>query len=1051
MNNSLHPKGGGVGSAFARIGFMPACLLWLALPAQAAPASDSGNETPSSTITQAVFRVSGTVKDAAGGGLPGVNVVEKGSSRGATTDANGGYQLDVTDGNAVLVFSSIGYARQEVTVGNRSVIDVTMQTDDRSLDEVVVIGYGTVRKSDLTGSVAQIKGDRLLDRQAVNLGQALQGRIPGLDVAINTSAPGSQPRYRIRGVGSINSNLDPLFVVDGIIGVTNPNLLNPNDIESVEVLKDASATAIYGARGANGVIIITTKRGKSGQTQISFDTWGSYITPTRYLGTLSAQEFMDVYNLAFKNAEKHDPQGFRDGKYVPNDPKNFPNLFDANGRPLYNTDWEREIYRPAFAQNHEFGLRGGTEKTAYSLALGYTDQNGLMRNSWFKRYSAKFTLDNQVKDWLKLGGSMFLNRTIQREADDASGGLNVPRMVMEALPILPIKYPDGSWGRNKDWPGMEGGENPVRITEQRQRYNPKNQMLGQIYSVLNFSPDLSLRSNFSYELKFEKNNFYSGRDLNALSADQKGVADIWSNQEYYWQFENYLNWNKTLASDHTISALGGLSWQKRYWEQYFAAAENFIDDFWGWHNLGVGTTLRTPSSGDAQWTLNSYFARFNYSFRDKYLLTFTGRIDGSSKFGANNKYAFFPSAAIAWNVSQEEFLKSSRVISNLKLRASYGRTGNQEIGNFASQQFLGTGTVLLNGQRQTGIWRSSFGNPDLRWEYTNQLDIGADVGLLNNRIDLTLDYYHRITKDLLLNAPIPWSTGLGSVTQNIGSVENKGIEVGINTRNVNTDRFSWSTNVAFSSNRNKILKLGVNNDDIFPGPWFLGQTNILRVGQPIGTFWGRRRLGTFSTEEADLAAKYNRLPGDIKWEDINNDGRIDGRDETIIGRAYPKWTMNIGNNFQYGKFDLSFDIRLVMGVNMVNATKHSVEDRQAIASSSRSVLNAWTPQNQNTMIAEIRHYNAGYDTAMDDWWVEDGSFVRGQNIVLGYTLPNKIGKLNFQRLRVYASAQNFFLIDNYSGYDPEALTGFGNQLTQNMEFFQYPRPRTFNLGLNVAF
>ena len=997
------------------------------------------------------FRVRGIVKDAAGTGLPGVNVVEKGTSRGSTTDATGAYQLDVESATTTLVFSSIGYIRQEVAIGNREVVDVTMQSDDRSLDEVVVIGYGTVRKSDLTGSVAAIKGEKLLDRQAVNVAQALQGRIPGVDVGVNSSAPGYQPRVRIRGVGSINSSLDPLYVVDGIIGVTNANLLNPNDIESLEVLKDASATAIYGARGANGVIIITTKRGKSGQTQVSFDTWGSYITPAKYIGVLSADEFMSVYNKAFDNAEKHDPQGFKDGKYVRNLPQNFPNLFDANGKPLYNTDWEREIYKPAFAQNHELGVRGGTEKTTFSLSLGYTDQGGLMRNSWFKRYAAKFTLDSDVKKWLKLGGSLFLNRTVQRESDDASGGLNVPRMVMEAVPILPIRYPDGSWGRNKDWPGMEGGENPVRITEQRQRYNTKNQMLGQFYSVLTFNPALTLRTNFSYELKFEKNNFYSGRDLNALSSDQKGVADIFSNQEYYWQFENYLNYNKTFATNHTVSALAGLSWQKRSWENYYAAAENFIDDFWGWHNLGVGTTLRTPSSSDQQWSLNSYFGRLNYSFKDKYLVTFTGRYDGASKFGANNKFAFFPSAAVAWNVSQEEFLNNSPIISNLKLRASYGKTGNQEIGQYASQQFLSTGTVLLDGKRQTGIWRGSFGNPDLRWEFTNQLDIGADIGLLNNRLDLTLDYYHKITKDLLLNAPIPWSTGLSGVTQNIGSVENKGFEVGINSRNINTDKFSWTTNIAFSTNKNKILKLGVNNDDIFPGPWFLGQTNILRVGEAIGTFWGRKRLGTFGTAEADLAAKFNRLPGDIKWADLNNDGKIDGSDETIIGRMYPKWNLNIGNTFQFGKFDLSFDIRFVMSVNTLNATKHSVEDRQAIASSARTVLNAWTPENQNTMIAEIRHYNAGYDTAMDDWWLEDGSFIRGQNLVVGYTLPNQIGKLNFQRLRVYASAQNFFLVSDYSGYDPETLTGFGGPLTQNMEFFQYPRPRTFNLGLNLSF
>jgi TonB-linked SusC/RagA family outer membrane protein len=1008
--------------------------------------------TPMKIVNTIDRTIQGKVTDKqTGETLPGVNILIKGTSTGTATDASGKYSLTVPNDNTTLIFSFVGYESYEITVGNQSNLDVSLSTDSRTMDELVVIGYGTVRKSDLTGSVGAIKGDKLLDRQATNVAQSLQGRIPGVDVAINSSAPGYQPRIRIRGVGSINSSLEPLYVVDGIVGVSNPNLLNPNDIESLEVLKDASATAIYGSRGANGVIIITTKRGKSGATQITYDAWGSYITPAKRLGMLSADEYMDVYNTAFDNAEKYDPQGFADGKYVRNFPVDFPNLFDSNGKPLYNTNWEKEIYKPTSAHNHELAIRGGSEKSMYSLSLGYAKQGGLMLNSNFERYSMKLTLDSDATKWLKVGGSVFLNKSNTNEIDGGSGGLNVPRMVMEALPILPIKYPDGNWGRNKDWPGMEGGENPVRISEQRTQTNPKTQVLSQVYSTIQFSPSLSMRTNFSNEFKFDKYNFYSGRDLNALSADQKGVASISSTNEYYWQFENYFNYNKTFNTDHSIGALAGLSWQRRSWESFGASAQNFIDDYWGWHNIGVGTTLQKPSSGDQEWSLNSYFGRVNYSFKSRYLVTFTGRYDGASKFGENSKYAFFPSAALAWNLGEEQFIKGINAISTAKIRLSYGKTGNQEIGQYRSQQFLGTGDVLLGGVRQTGMWRTSFGNSDLRWEYTNQLDLGLDLGLFNDRVDVSFDLYRKVTKDLLLDAPIPWSTGLGSVTQNIGSVENKGIEIGLNTRNIVSDGFTWSTNFAFSANKNEILQLGVNNDDIFPGPWFLGQTNILRVGHAIGTLWGYKRLGTFSSDEVELAKTYNRLPGDIKWADINNDGVIDGSDETIIGRSYPKFNLNIGNNFQIGKFDLAFDIRIVSGVNTVNATKHSVEDRQGIASSAKTVLNAWTPQNQNTHIAQIRHYNAGYDTHMDDWWVEDGSFVRGQNIVLGYSLPTQFGKVNLQKLRLYLSAQNFFLISKYSGYDPEALTGFGGQLTANMEFFQYPRPRTFNVGLNVVF
>lgn len=994
--------------------------------------------------------VKGTVTDENGEPLPGVTVMVKGTSTGTITDVNGNFSLEVPSEESVLVFSFVGMQTVEKVVGDQTTMDIQLITDAKALEEVVVVGYGTLKKSDLTGSVASIKSEELLERQAFSVGQALQGRIPGVDVYSNSAAPGATPKIRIRGINSINSSLDPLYVVDGVIGV-NANALDPNNIESVEVLKDASSTAIYGARGANGVIIITTKRGLEGKTVVSYDGFGSYSVPAKRIGTLSSQEFMDIYNLAFANAEKYDPQGFADGKYQPNKPEDFPELFDENGNPRYNTNWEELIYTPAWAQNHHIGVQGGAEKTLYSLSLGYTDQDGIMRNSWFKRYNAKFTLDSQVKDWLRIGGSVTGLMSKQRIADDASGALNVPRMVFEAIPIIPIKYPNGNWAGNADWPGMEGGENPVRLTEERERINNRMQLLGDIYLQFDITPDLEFKSSFGYDLVGNKNNYYSGRDVNGFSANQKGTADIFSANSYYWQSENYFTYNKGLFNNsHTLTGLLGLSWQEYYTENVFAAAQNFIDDFYGWHNLGVGNVRSGIGSGDSRWALNSYFGRINYNILDKYIFTVTGRYDGSSKFGRNNKYAFFPSVGVAWRVSEENFFNVDP-ISNLKIRASAGSTGNQEIGSFASLQFLGTETVLLNGDRQTGIYRSSFGNPDLKWEVTNQYDLGLELGLFNNRVNFMADFYYKRTNDLLLNAPIPWSTGLSSVTQNIGSVENKGIELSLNSVNISTDNFIWTTNFNWSANRNKILKLGINDDDIFPGPWFLGQTNILRVGEPIGSLWGYKRLGTWGTDEAGEAAERNLLPGDLKWADLNDDGKLDAQDETIIGRAYPKWTMNIANTLRYRSFDFTFDIRVVQGVNTVNAVKHSVEDRQAIASGLRTMLNAWTPDNQDTYIAEIRHYNAGYSTHMDDWWVEDGSFIRGQNFVLGYSLPEvNAENIGLQQLRFYVSAQNLFIITEYTGYDPEATT-FGGQLTQNIEFFQYPKPRTFNLGVNVSF
>ncbi len=993
--------------------------------------------------------ITGRITDSAGGPLSNVSVQIRGTNTGTSTDANGNYSISVPSANSRLVFSYTGMEAREVPVGNQATVNAQLQSSNASLGEVVVIGYGTARKSDLTGAVSTIKSEKLLDRPVTNISQALQGRVPGVEVNFNTNAPGEAARVRIRGISSINSSLDPLYVVDGVIGV-DANTLNPNDIGSVEVLKDASATAIYGARGANGVIIITTKRGIKGQSRISYDTYVSMNRLQRHLKALNAQEFMDVYNLAYKNAQKYDSAGFAQGKYVANNPANFPKLFDASGKPLYNTNWEEEVYRPSWSNNHQLTLQGGSEKSTYSLSAGYLDQNGLMIQSWFKRYSLRFTMDNDVNKWLRIGGSMSLIKSTERLVSDANGGLNVSRMVIEGIPIIPIKYPDGTWGGNSDFPGMEGGSNPVNIAQNRYTLANIMRSLGNAYALFHITKDLDFRTDFGFDVNAQKNNFYSGRELSSLSLNERGVASINNWMRTYWQTENYLTWNKQVNSNQKLTALLGLSWQKNYQEYQGASVTNFIDDYWQWHNLGAGTGVPGIGSGDETWAMNSYFARLTYNISDKYLFTATGRYDGSSRFGQNNKYAFFPSAGAAWNISKEDFLRNSAAISNLKLRASIGSTGNQEIGTYRSFQLLGSGTTLFNGQRQPTISRSSFGNQDLKWEHVDQVDVGLEVGLFN-RFNITADYYHRVTKNMLLDAPIPWTSGLSNVTQNIGSLQNNGVELALNTQIVRSKSLNWTTDINFTVNKNKILQLGVNNDDIYPGPWFLGQTNILRVGWPIGTFWGYVREGVWGTKEAGEAAKYNLKPGDIKWKDLNNDGKIDDADNTRLGQAYPKYTANLSNTISFKNFDFTFDIRFVGGVNTVSNFMHSTEDRQAIANSLATVLGAWTPENQNSHIAEVRYYGSFYQTHIDNHWVQDGAFIRGQNFVLGYSLPaNTISRLNISRLRFYVSAQNLFVITKYTGYDPEVNT-FGGQLTQNQDFFPYPRPLVINAGLNLSF
>jgi len=1001
-----------------------------------------------------VKTVSGKITDASNNPLGNVSVQVKGTSTGTVSDQAGIFSISVPGPSSVLVFTYTGMQTQELRVNDRTTINVQMTIASDSLGEVVVIGYGTAKRSDLTGAVATVKGEQLMDKPVANVSQALQGKVAGVEVNINSNAPGQPAKVRIRGIGSINSNIDPLYVVDGVIGVDG-NSINPNDIASLEVLKDASSTAIFGARGANGVIIITTKRGRHGETRVSYEGNVNMTDLYRHLKTLNSDEFLQVYNQAYANGTKFDPQG---GTWTPPaalNHANFPLLFDANDKPLYNTNWEKEVYKPSFSQNHQLNFQGGGEKSIYSLSLGYLDQNGLMINSWFKRYSAKLTLDNDVTKWLKIGGNINLIKSTQRLISDANGALNVPRMVTEEVPILPVKYPDGTWAGNFDIPGLEGGPNPVHISEERYNLNNTFQTTGDAYLLFHITRDLDFKTDFGYNLNSQKNNFYSSSTLPHLSQDQGGDAWVRNYANNYWQSENYLTWNKQINSRQKLTALLGASWQKYKQEYAGAEAQNFLDDFFQWQYLQAGSVRAATESSVYQWAMNSYYARITYDINQKYLITATGRYDGSSRFGANKKYAFFPSLGAAWRISEEDFLKNNNLISNLKLRASYGVSGNQEIGQYKSIAQLQPGTTVLNGANQSTILPGYIGNADLKWEKSFQGDVGLELGLLHNRINLEVDYYNRTTKDLLLQAPIPWSAGMrtANVYENVGSVRNAGLEVNLNTVNIKSRNFTWTTNFLFSTNKNTVLKLNQGNADIFPGPNFLGQTNILRVGEPIGSFWGMTRVGTYSDKEADEAAAHGLKPGDRKYI-YNADG---SPYYSIIGRAYPKWTGTFNSTINYKNWDFSFDIRFVQGVNTAATFKHSSEDRQTIANSLATVLDAWTPEHQNTMISQVRNYKFAQDSHFDTWWVEDGSFIRGQNFILGYSLPEgTIKKLKINRLRFYASVQNLFIITKYTGYDPEVDTfnsgyGYNSAFSQNLDFFSYPRPRVWNLGVSLTF
>ncbi len=1004
--------------------------------------------------------VTGTIVDPSGMPVIGANVMVKGTTNGTITDMDGKFSLEVEEG-ATLQISYIGYANQEIKVGNQKILSIALKEDAEALDELVVVGYGTMKKSDLTGSSASVKDEVLSQRTVTSVGQALSGRVSGVNISTNSGRPGGRTTIRIRGNSSISVTNDPLYVVDGVIlnvstlqnGTSPIDYLNPNDIQSVEVLKDASATAIYGARGANGVVLIQTKKGQGQGFSIRYDAdFGVGILPKK-LDVLNAEEFLKAEEIAYQNASKYDPEGFANGAYVdPKTKRTNPLLFDSNGNPLYDTDWQDEAIRNAFSQTHQISVTNSDGKNSYGLSVGFRGEDGLIVESWLKRYSGRFYLDSQINKWLKVGGSLNYTYQSERQTDSmGDGGITVGRQIVEELPIIPVKYADGTWAGNNDYPGMEGGNNPVHVATDRNNRLTTQNMLGNAYAEITFMPGLVFRSMVGANIINQRQDYYAGKELIWISAPN-GSASVYNNRNNSWQFENYLTYSKEFAQKHSLTAMAGLSWQHVDNSSSTASGTGFEDDFFQYNNLGVATNPSISSAANA-YGLNSYFARVNYGYDSRYLITATARFDGSSKFGSSNRFAFFPSVGAAWRVSQEEFMKDNTPgISNLKLRASYGVTGNSETDAYASQGALGNYTLVFSDAKASGIGISSLANPELKWEKTSQVNLGLDLGLFDSRINMEFDIYYKKTTDMLLDAPVPASSGYTTMVKNVGSMSNKGFEFSINTVNIQTKNFTWESSFNISFNKNKVLSLSEGNADIFPGPDILSASNnIIRVGESVGSFYGYKRLGTWGTDEAEEAARYGLLPGDLKLADMNNDGQINDQDRVIIGKGIPDGYGTFSNTFRYRNFDLVVDLQYMFGNDVLDISKHSAEDRTGIANSYKTILDAWTPENQNTMIAQLRPTGAGYTTNIDSHFVENGSFLRGKNLVLGYTFPSVLTeKMHLKFLRVYASVQNFFLVTKYSGYDPE-VSDATQTFAQGITVFGYPKPRTFTIGLNVNF
>lgn len=1023
-------------------------------------------------------RITGTVVDSKGGFIPGVTIREKGTTNGTVTDVNGNFSLALQGSSPVLVFSFVGMVSQEIPVGVQTQFKVTMLADYIGIEEVVAIGYGTMKKSDVTGSVSSVTPEKLVDRPVINVGQALQNKVAGVQVIRQAAGdPGGRPQIRIRGTNSINTSSDPLFVVDGIVGVINAlQNLNPSDIASMDILKDASATAIYGTRGANGVIIITTKRGVAGDIKVNYDGSASVGVKTRRNDAVNADQFMYLYEQAFNNTPKYGnkvtTKDFRGPNAAGLSWSEMPWLFEQVAKdsylpglnfigndgnyykPRFNTLLEDEVFRNAFSFSNRVEVSGGTEKGRYSLALGNDNVESLLKESYNNRLNVRMTLDTELAKWLTMSANMAYAKS---KNDRMSSDLM--RNTSEYWAILPAyKYPNdptiygsyaGTWPTARDFNVGENRPGSTFMLNQDEGYYVQDEFTGSFELNFQITQDLTFRTNFSVDNRNLASRWYSGDYQGRRNSDANGYHQLWQ----YWQSENYFNYTKTIG-DHQITGLVGLSWSENTYDYVEARASKFSSNFYLWNNLSAGSNPPTVFSSNTRGALNSYFARATYSYLGKYMLTATGRYDGSSKFGTNNKYAFFPSVGVAWRISQEGFLADSETISNLKLRLSGGQTGNQEVGNFVTQTYISNANVLLANGYNAGLYPGSTGNDNLKWETTTQYDIGFDLGMFKNRINVVFDVYQKTTDDMLFNLPLPQSTTTGNAYVNYGSVENTGIEFSLNTVNFQKKNFSWETLFTISSNKNEITQLGPTGADIYTDTGAGNGTSVYRVGEPIGTFFGLNRMGTWGTMEAAEAARYGRLPGDLKFEDKNNDGKIELlTDGDVIGHAYPKFYGGLNNTFTYGNFDASIDIMFVGGVDKA-IVHESAEDRQFVNGMMNTVMDGWRPNHQETMIAQVRAGNAGarYDSYPDTHMIWNAGYIRGQTASLGYTFSGNLGGID--RLRVYATAENFFLLTavELPGYDPEgsAIQKI-NERVPNIDKYQHPVPTTFSLGVNVSF
>lgn len=985
--------------------------------------------------------VKGIVKGPDGLPVIAANISQKGTNNATITDLYGNFTLNITGQHPVLVISYIGYVTTEVNVSGRAFIEVVLQEDVEALDEVVVVGYGTMRKKDVTGAVSSVRTEDITKNATSNVMQAIAGKMSGVQVVQNSGTPGGDVSILIRGVGTIN-DASPLYVIDGIPVSGGMWYLNPNDVESIDVLKDASATAIYGSRGANGVVMVTTKQAQEGHTEINFDySYGIQHTAKTY-DMLNASQYAALHNEMRTNAGP---------EYSLNPAFSDPESLGTG------TDWMDAIFRTAPMQKVNLSMLGGNQKISHATSLGYYTQDGIMKNSSYNRLSLQSNISSKIVSNVTVRANVNLSAENRRTQPVST----VIQNAMRILPSIPIQDENGEYAGptgNAEWNG--NALNPVAIINE-QNYRMKGfRMLSNISLEWEIIKGLKFKTTGGAELGYDYNNSYIPKYKWGMNESKNTMQTVSSAYEQLYLWDNTLNYDKSFGK-HRINAMAGTSYQEYKKESVSASGSGRASELTT--ELDNATKATDVGGNSLRWALMSYMARLHYSYDDRYLVTATFRADGSSKFGKDNRFGYFPSFAAAWNIGNESFMQSVKPISQLKLRAGYGQTGNQNIGAYAFADKLSVNGVYNFGSQRgfesnlvNLIYPYLLSNPSVKWEAVEQYNVGVDIGFLKNRIVANLDFYVKNTRDMLTKKPVPQTSGT-SLEQadwppvNIGKVLNRGFEFTINTKNF-VGEFKWETNLNMSFNHNEVVSIG--------GPEILNGVSLIREGQPINSFYGYKLGGVYQTLDevfagpvmenraADKASHNpykNTSPGDMWFVDVDGNGEINDLDRTVIGNPSPDCIFGFNNTFSYKNFDLSIFFQGALGNQVWNGVRASHESMNSTYNQLASTLERWTGEGTSSSMPRAIYADPNNNSRASTRWLENGSYAKLKNLTFGYTLPeNWTNRAKVKALRLYVSFDNLCTITNYSGLDPEVgLSG--------LDYGVYPSARTYMFGVSVKF